>query len=71
MAGVGRSFGTLPLSVPVALLPPRKQTYENLSSITLISIGIGHCWGPKISNSYHPRIGCVGTAVNLFLLQVF
>jgi hypothetical protein len=63
VAGVGRSFGTLPLSVPVALLPPPEQAYENSSSITLISFGIGHCWGPEKINSYHSKIGCVGTAV--------
>jgi hypothetical protein len=63
VAGVGRSFGTLPLSVPVALLPPREQAYENRSSITLISFGIGHCWDPKNNIFYHPEIGCVGTAV--------
>jgi hypothetical protein len=63
MAGVSRSFVTLPLSVRVAILPPREQAYENLSFITLISFGIGHCWRPEIINSYHLRIGCVGTAV--------
>jgi hypothetical protein len=63
VAGVGRSFGTLPLSVPVALLPPLEQAYENPSSITLISFGIGHCWGSEKINSYHSKIGCVGTAV--------
>jgi len=63
MTGVDRSFGTLPLSVPVAFLPPCEQAYENLSSITLISFGIGHCWGLEMINSYHPGIGCVSTAV--------
>jgi hypothetical protein len=48
VAGVGLSFGTLPLLVLVALLPPREQAYENSSSITLISFRIGHCWGPKM-----------------------
>jgi hypothetical protein len=62
VAGVDRSFGTLLLLVPVALLSPREQTYENPSSITLVSFGTGHCWGLE-KKSYHPRIGCVGTAV--------
>ena len=65
LAGVGRSVGTLPLSVPAALLPPREQACENLSSIALISFGMGHCWKPEIINFYHPRIECVGTVVIL------
>jgi hypothetical protein len=63
VVGVGRSFGTLPLSVPVALLPPREQAYENPSSITLISFGIGHCRGSENNNFYLPKIGCVSAAV--------
>jgi hypothetical protein len=62
VAGVDRSFGTLPLLVPVASLSPREQTYEHTSSITLVSFGIGRCWELE-KKSYHPRIGCVGTAV--------
>ena len=68
MGSVGQSFGTLSLSVPFALHPPREQAYENPSSITLISFGMGHCWGPEnnnfYNNFYHPKIGCVGTAVH-------
>jgi hypothetical protein len=70
VAGVGRSFGTLPLSVPGALLPPREQAYENLSSITLILFEIGHCWRPEIINSYHPRTGCVSTAVTSLMIPL-
>ena len=43
---------------------PMRQAYENPSSITLIPFGIGHCWGPENNHLYHPKIGCVGTAVH-------
>jgi hypothetical protein len=61
---------TLPLSVSVAFLTPREQAYENPSSITLTSFGIGHCRGPKNNNFYHSEIGCVGTAVPPIIVRL-